>query len=312
MKPNPELPFFVYGHLQQGELAHFQISNLVKECVPGVVVEGFDLAVVDGVPFAVSDPGGRVTGQVLKFSDIDIALRRIENFEEVPHLYSWSQALTSHGEVNLLVSHSNQFRTRHDKLDSWSGADDPYLGHLIPWSHKILLPIIRAGKHSIAPARTQEQFESFLVLQSVFQMLWTLLERVILFREGRQVFESQGRWGAVERISFWQDTFEKARIDKQIGFRENRNSLGGHDHVYRVGNGPLKAWSVARNNMVHRGKSAGNEVGSLIVATKDLHNVLAIALQNSSESIKAEWIELTNLSGDLYSDELFILKENYE
>lgn len=116
MPENSKLPMFVYGTLKPGELAHSQIQDLVSMGQPAGVA-GFNLAVVDGIPYALpAEDDGWISGSLLS---VDVsAYQRVSDYEQVPYLYYWTEVETNAGRANMLISSRPEItRSRHELRD---------------------------------------------------------------------------------------------------------------------------------------------------------------------------------------------------
>lgn len=90
MPPRVELPFFAYGLLMPGELAHGLIEELVERSVASFA-EGA-LYARDGLPLFDPSSGGMVNGYLLDFADggREEAYKAICSFEPQKH-YRWRE-----------------------------------------------------------------------------------------------------------------------------------------------------------------------------------------------------------------------------
>ena len=302
--PDLELPFFAYGALKSGEMAHRIVEPfLSSECVPA---SGFDHAlwVVDGVAKCSPSEGSSIRGQIMNFKNPEVAYAAIAKFEDVPNFYSWQQLRTLAGFANVLIA-TEESKSRQEKVDAWSSAEDGLLAYGIPWAYQ---RIRNAENVVLSNAHDYEFWMAYHDLQSTFQLLWSITERILLFHDGpehrerllgdkvawlRDMLKHPGLKAAVEQV----------RIDHTIGFRSN---LEPHaEHPRRAGEFGFQAWYDARNNIVHRGKGTRIEKGALWTITVDLHNTLAYFLQNNSEPIKKLWTNLTSDEKPAYSTWLY-------
>lgn len=306
---NTDLPLFVYGALKQGEVAH-RIAQplLVKPPIPSLA-EGFELMVVDGVAIAMRAVDMTIEGELLHFRDPEDAYKRISDFEDVPGVYTFEETFVNGQQVNILVSSNENLKTRHDKITKWTGAQDGLLAYGIPWSFarlESLRPNLRDT------SRDYEFWMSYHDLQSTFQLLWSIVERILLFHDGTKHRDMP----LGERISWLKDmqrhpdileAVESVRIETQMGVRSNRSP--GSTHPNRTGAIGFPAWYEMRNNVVHRGKSTRVEQGVLWTATVDLHNTIAYYLQHNSDPINNLWTNLTSQQKLPYSTWLYKIQK---
>lgn len=304
-----DLPLFVYGALKQGEIAHRIVSPLLSKSPVKAWVEGYELMVVDGIAMALKSRDTSIEGELLYFENPELAYRRIADFEDVPGVYAFEETSINGLKANILVSSNLSIKTRHDKITKWTGAQDGLLAYGIPWSYA-KLESLRANLKDTS--RDFEFWMAFHDLQSTFQLLWSIVERILLFHDGTK----KRAMPLGEKISWLNEmqmhpdilaAVEAVRIDTQMGVRSNRNP--GSAHPNRTGAIGFPAWYEMRNNVVHRGKSTRVEKGLLWAATVDLHNTIAYFLQNNSQPIDKLWNDLTSQQELPYSTWLYRIQK---
>ena len=302
--PDFELPFFAYGALKSGEMAHRIVEPfLSSECVLASGLE-HALWVVDGVAKCSPSEGSSIQGQIMHFKNPEVAYADIAKFEDVPNFYSWQQLKTSAGFANVLIA-TEETKSRQEKVGAWSSANDGLLAYGIPWAYQRIINAQTSGRS------TSSDYEFWLAyhdLQSTFQLLWSITERILLFHDGPE--KRDRSLGA--KVGWLKDmrthpglkvAVTKAGIDEKLGIRSN--SAPQAEHPRRTGEFGFQAWYDMRNNIVHRGKSTHVERGILLTSTVDLHNTLAYFLQNNSEPIKKLWTNLTSDEKPPYSTWLY-------
>lgn len=302
---NRNLPVFVYGALKSGEFAHRIIRPFLTGEPVGADAQGFELHVLDGVANAVPKSNSFVEGELLAFGDAEAAYRKIEEFEEVPKSYVWSETETQAGKANILVAANPESNSRHEQVNKWTSAQDGLLGYGIPWSHARLTQLIPRLSDS---SHDYEFWLAYHDLQSTFQLLWSITERVLLFHDGPVGLKSSlgdkvGWLKDMQKHPDLRAAVELARIEHQMGIRSNKDPSSLKP--LRTGEFGFQAWYAMRNNVVHRGKGTRIEKGPLKTATIDLHNTLAIYLQRNSTPINKLWLELTGTKGEAYSGQLY-------
>jgi hypothetical protein len=132
--PNIAKPFFAYGALQPGEIAHPLIEANVRRREQAML-HGARLSVRDGLPFIEEDETGTeyVEGWLL---DLDlIGYETVCSFEP-KHLYKWRPSfawvtptgkINGHREANVLLGRSER-RGNPDRAGvAWHSRDDPVL-----------------------------------------------------------------------------------------------------------------------------------------------------------------------------------------
>jgi gamma-glutamylcyclotransferase (GGCT)/AIG2-like uncharacterized protein YtfP len=277
------LPFFAYGTLKSSELAHRQISSFVHSTRPATL-ENFELAVIDGLPRAIASPKEQVIGEIL---DLDpIAYEVIAQYEQTPKVYEWTVGLTQEGPANL-VCHVGDIKTRHDRVDSWRASDDTLLAHGMVWAIREVATATSyiLKNRAFSSLVSDEGKFVFVRLQAAYGILWSIFERLTLFCEGPILNNEKmiSRILQLKKIESWSAAVMKAQINHELGVRSSSNP---QDRVTRTGQFGFEAWYKIRNNVVHRGKSAGKEFTQLKVAASDMCRTLAIFLQDQSVPVR--------------------------
>ncbi len=302
---NNDLPLFVYGSLKQGELAHELVKPLLVAAPKSAWADGYELLVIDGVATAIRSNQNGICGELLEFKDPSAAYKKILDFEDVPDFYAIEETSVLGGPANILVSNNPTLKSRHDKVDVWTSAHDGLLAFGIPWAHK-RIEGLRDNLKDLTP--NFDFWMAYHDLQSVFQILWSITERILLFHDGPKSRDMP----LGEKISWLREmtkhgailrAVEAVSIDPLMGVRSNRQPYASAPQ--RTGSTGFVAWYAMRNNVVHRGKSSRVEKGALWTATVDLHNTLAYYLQNNSIPIKELWENLTKQEANRYSDWLY-------
>jgi gamma-glutamylcyclotransferase (GGCT)/AIG2-like uncharacterized protein YtfP len=303
------LPLFVYGALKPGEISWPIIEQHIIDEPRDAKLLSHKLLVVDGVPTVCNYDGKDVRGSLVTFHSADDAYQELANFEAVPDRYVWSEAEAdipgSHVRCNVLVL-ANATKTRNDEVEDWNSSGDAFFGFAIPWSYEKLTKL--AGKFDKSRPPSPDLYEDFLELQSVFMVLWTLTERIILFRvKNAQPDNLKYNVHMLSTLPEWAAAAASARIDTHIGIRSNRDPFS--EQPTRTSAGGFNGWYEARTNVVHRGKGAFKEASSLALMTTDMHNTLAILLQEISPSVKNAWADLTKLDARMHTGRLYVIQQ---
>jgi gamma-glutamylcyclotransferase (GGCT)/AIG2-like uncharacterized protein YtfP len=306
---NIDLPLFVYGALKQGELAHRIISPLLSKSPVMTQVDGFELMVVDGIALAIKSKSNSIEGELAYFENPALAYKRITDFEDVPGLYHFEEVSALGESANILVASNERLKTRYDKITNWTGAQDGLLAYGIPWSYE-RLENLRLNLRDTS--RDLEFWMAYHDLQSTFQLLWSIVERILLFHDGTKnrdmpLGEKISWLREMQKHPDLREAVEKVRIDTQMGVRSNRKPEAAQPH--RTGTFGFAAWYEMRNNVVHRGKSTRVENGLLWSATVDLHNTIAYFLAHNSEPINSLWTHLTSMQKLSYDSWLYRIRK---
>ena len=296
------LPFFAYGSLKTGQLAHRQIKDSCNS-LGETQVSGFELVVADGIPRAVHLEPSHIWGELMTLTPEGYA--KVEKFEQVGNVYHWEVVNTGKGPANMLVNSLGEIRTRSDRVESWRAVDDTFFAYTTPWAFQKLIQIKKSMSN--ASAGDFEKQTNFLELQALFTVLWSLFERITLFQEGPMPEGEtlKYRVNQIERLPSWAAALEAARIDSRLSARSNSRPAGNATYAGTSGFG---VWHTKRNNIVHRGKTANREITGLLGAAIDMHNTLAIYLQQNSDEINKFWGSLTIDNQHPYSSWLYQIR----
>lgn len=283
MPENSKLPMFVYGTLKPGELAHSQIQDLVSMGQPAGVA-GFNLAVVDGIPYALpAEDDGWISGSLLS---VDVsAYQRVSDYEQVPYLYYWTEVETNAGRANMLISSRPEItRSRHELRDRWTVLDDTFMVHGVPW---VLEKIETLGEKEESMGIAAREGYLMLELQSIFMILWTLFERILLFTYGVPGFGESIRkkLDKVRDDPEWQSAISKVNV-RHVRVRPHGTPDRRSDYS---GSFCFDDWVAMRNNIVHRGKAALVEYKALKSACTDMAAVLRKYLEAKNPQLTDRW-----------------------
>ena len=279
---NVHQPFFAYGTLKSSELAHRQIESFVTSCSTACL-EGYELLVADGIPRAFPSQGSVVIGELIELDPA--GYEKIARYEQTPGRYVWTEAEVNGAMANLVV-YSSQIETRHDKVERWEASDDTMLADGMVWALKKLVQIRRfTSSRQTHRLVDEESKAAFVELQSVYSILWSVFERLTLFCEGPLLQnEKMGqRIGKIAGIDAWKSAYEQAGGDRALSVRSSSDPFA---RPKRPGSFGFEAWYQLRNNVIHRGKSAGREFSQLLVAAIDMFRTLALFELEQSESLK--------------------------
>ena len=123
--PNIDRPFFAYGLFRPGQLAFFQLRELVSNITEPSRVAG-SLLLRDGLP--IIDPAGHgfIQGALLTFLPTRVAeaYDRIAAMEPDKH-YRWHEAQVDGTSTNVLVGRSPKKGSAPCEDAEWNGWDDP-------------------------------------------------------------------------------------------------------------------------------------------------------------------------------------------
>ena len=172
MKPPTDLslPFFAYGVFKPGELAFFQIKDLVAECSE-CSMRG-TLRIRDGLPIASPEDQGEIRGTLIKFRPAleDEAYRRIAELEP-DNQYRWETVTLGLGKANFLAGRSPKKGSVHLD-DEWSGRNDP----LFTVALDVVAETLEQNR------RFEWDLKPLFRLEMAYLLLWTSIERYASLR----------------------------------------------------------------------------------------------------------------------------------
>jgi len=267
-------PFFAYGLFRPGQLAFFQLRELVSGVVEPVEVAG-SLLLRDGLPIIDPQGHGGVEGALLTFlpERAAEAYDRISAMEPDNH-YRWEMATVDETSANVLVGRSPRKGSAHSEDAEWNGWDDP-----------LLTAALDVVEDTLKAQRGFDwDLKALFSLQMAYLLLWSSIERYVSLR-----YHLGGK--ATEKI---------AHLAGESAFAESlRKNVKGRREVYRADRPGKKevldpespAKSVAyyyqvRSNITHRGKGAVRDYDILRDSLTELlpifHEVLEAAERDAA------------------------------
>jgi hypothetical protein len=231
--PEPDQPFFTYGLLQPGQLAHAQVASFLTGQGEPATISGA-LSVRDGLPLLLPVRAGRVLGSVLRFraESVNDEWLAICAFEPKSQ-YKWgtTEAETESGVVgaNVLIGRSpGKGGVEFDVPPSrWSAAEDPVFTHGLD----VVLALVRdavPGGIEIGPEGGRH-WKEFFQLQAAYLLLWSAVERYTALRFGPGLDPS-------DRIR---------RLDQEDHFRSAVRGAGAESAtVFDVRNSIRAEWTI--------------------------------------------------------------------
>ncbi len=290
--------WFVYGSLKPGELGYRRIESLIAESFPAQL-DGWQLALRDGLPAVRPKPGSTVNGFVLEakpeqLDSLDLSIRSFED----PDTYDESIAtvMTPDNE-NLQVRVNAAHRPKKSPLEpvtsgAWSVSDDLLFRHALPVLYQQAHQPERVYPDSDEPAF----WESYLPLMGTLLNLWTIFERYVAFAQP-----------ALQNLSS-EDRNDERECECECECRDgptmthhylalHRSDLGSQllEHVQTLPTEriysaksvsravrttvPWETWYAVRNNAAHRGKSALKDFKIVDNAARGLSEALIALLR---------------------------------
>ena len=286
--------WFVYGSLKPGELGFRRIETLVAESFPAQL-GGWRLALRDGLPVVVKEPGSTVNGFVLeaKQDHFDALNLGIRSFED-PNTYVESVATVAtrdseHLQVRVnAAKHPNKSQLEPVSSGGWSVSDDLLFRHA--------LPVLNQQAHQPEPVYPDSDemafWEGYLPLKGTFLNLWTVFERYVAFAQpALQNLPTEDRGDGEE----CECKAGPKMTDHYLALHESdlgtqlleyvqtlpRERIYRSDRVKRPvrTSVPWEYWYGVRNNAAHRGKSAIRDVRIVHDAARGLSEALIALLR---------------------------------
>lgn len=283
------MKLFVYGTLFPGEIAYFQIADLIDSSAhpsPSKLL-GWGLYVRHGFPVA-KDIGGNnsVSGallHVLKGKEAEL-FRRLDRYEGDTYERYSTTAIdrTTFKEVNCeTYGLAQKFKNSRDvtvfegREDLWRSKTDPLLLQGIPII-KVKLNELPFSNEKV-PAFTSEYWELMIPLQGIYLVLCSMLERLALFRCGDGNGESTKTAMVVSlaKDERFAKAFQVARAAGHINSAPLVKRDGREEQqVPSRCDSTLKHWYEVRGNLTHQGKSSVRDLEILRSATEGLLRTL--------------------------------------
>jgi Holliday junction resolvase RusA-like endonuclease len=254
-------PFFAYGIFKPGQLAFFQLRDLIIDVAAPVRTRG-SLRLRDGLPIADPEAPAEIVGALLAFSPDQsaAAYRRISDMEPGRH-YRWHEAQVDGAIANMLVGKSPLKGSVLCEDAEWDG-----------WSDPLLTAALDVAQETLASSKQFERdLKPLFRLQMAYLLLWSSIERYVSLRYhlGDKVAEKVGQLAneptfaaALKRyVTQRREVYRADRPQKKeiLDPASPRKSL---DYYYQV-----------RCNITHRGKGV---VRDYQILQSSLQELLAI------------------------------------
>lgn len=272
---NIELPFFAYGLFRPGQLAFFQLVDLVSEITDPVQISG-SLLLRDGLP--IIDPAGHgsVNGALLTFAreQAAAAYDRISAMEPDKQ-YRWDKAQANGNPSNVLVG-------RYPKKGSVSCEDDEWNG----WNDPLFTAALEVVGETLASQEFNWDMKPIFRLQMAYLLLWSSIERYVSLRYhlGRNVMQKVGKLadepafaeGLLLHVKKSREVYRADRPSERVTL-DPRSPSEAVDYYYQV-----------RSNITHRGKGVVRDYELLRESLTELlpifREVLSVAQRDSRYS----------------------------
>ncbi len=164
-------PFFAYGIFRPGQLAYFQLRDLVEEIADPAQCKG-KLLLRDGLPIMDLTGTDSVEGALLTFAPgkAQEAYERISAMEPDSH-YRWTEARVNENLANVLLGRFTAKGSIVFEEPKWDGWTDPLFTSALDVIEETL--------------NTQEfdwNLKPLFRLQMAYLLLWSAIERYVSLR----------------------------------------------------------------------------------------------------------------------------------
>lgn len=234
-------PFFAYGLFRPGQLAFFQLRELISEVTDPAQVPG-NLLLRDGLPIIDSAGHGRVTGALVTFlpERAAAAYDRISAMEPDKH-YRWHEAQADGKPANVLVGRSPRKGSVPCEDDEWNGWNDP-----------LFTAALDVVEETLTSNDFQWDLKPLFRLQMAYLLLWSSIERYVSLRYhlGDKVMEKVSQLacepafvaGLLQHVKERRKVYRADRPDQRV-ILDPQFPEKALAYYYQV-----------RSNMTHRGK----------------------------------------------------------
>jgi hypothetical protein len=175
-----ERPFFAYGLFRPGQLAFFQLRELVSSITDPTQVKG-SLLLRDGLPIMDQRGQGGVNGSLIIFlpGRAAEAYARISAMEPGKH-YRWHETEVDGTSANVLIGLYPQKGSVPCEDAEWNGWHDP-----------LFTAALEVVEETLESQNFDWDLKPLFRLQMAYLLLWSSIERYVSLRYhlGDQVLE---------------------------------------------------------------------------------------------------------------------------
>jgi hypothetical protein len=268
-----DLPFFAYGIFKPGQLAFFQIRELVKKTLANCVISG-TLLERDGLPIIDKDGSAKVKGTLIFFKEgrnLE-AYERIVGIEPDKH-YRWGVTKAEHseynGETNVLFGRKPGRGSVPFEEQEWDARKDP----LFTSALEVVRETLEQNKE------LEWNLKPLFRLQMAYLLLWSAIERYVSLRYhlGEKVSEKVKHLAEEKPFKESLKIFVKEKRDVfKAAEPEDKITLDPSNP-----NNSLNYYYQIRSNITHRGKSVVMDFDKLLKSLEELYNIFKIVLNEA-------------------------------
>jgi hypothetical protein len=258
--PDIDRPFFTYGIFRPGQLAFFQLRELVINVVDPAAVAG-RLLIRDGLPILDLGGGGHTRGTLLTFlpERAGEAYERVSAMEPDKH-YLWSEVKVHGTPANILVGRSPRKGSVPFESQEWNSWDDP-----------LFTAALEVVEETLESQSFQWDLKPLFRLQMAYLLLWTSIERYVSLRYhlGDKVTEKISYLagepafakGLVRHVGERREVYRADRpADKKV--LDPQSPKKALDYYYQI-----------RSNVTHRGKGVVRDHERVEMSLKELLSI---------------------------------------
>ena len=243
-------PFFAYGLFKPGQLAFFQLRDLVSKDPEPASVAG-SLLLRDGLPIIDLEGHGSIKGALLTFLSerTEEAYDRISAMEPDKH-YRWDEAEIDGKFGNVLVGRSPRKGSVPCEEGEWNGWNDP-----------LFTAALDVVEETLESQHFDWNLKPLFRLQMAYLLLWSSVERYVSLRYhlGDKVTEKVGH--LAHESSFAESLRKHVKSTREVyradrpGEKEMLNPKSPDKSV--------RYYYQVRSNITHRGKGVVRDYETL-------------------------------------------------
>jgi hypothetical protein len=266
-----DLPFFAYGIFKPGQLCFFQIKELTKKTIEGVV-DGI-LKERDGIPLLIKSNYFKIKGCLIYFysGKENNAYHRIIEIEP-DEVYRWDEVKVNGSVVaNVLLGKKEQRGSSElEHFEEWDGKSDPYFKQGLEEVEAILRD----------NSDFDGEYRSLFRLQMAYTLLWSAIERYAGLRYHLAKEANKKVFRIAEEKCFIDSLKRNVKSVREVF---SATDLGKYTLDPNDPGKSIKYYYQVRSNVVHRGKVVTRDFDTVKLSLKEL---LAIFRDLLNESFK--------------------------
>ncbi|MDE2058336.1 MAG: hypothetical protein KGL31_11835 [candidate division NC10 bacterium] len=271
--PSIDRPFFAYGLFRPGQLAFFQLSDLVSAVAEPASVAG-SLFLRDGLPIIDLEGLGSVKGALLSFPPEGIAeaYDRISAMEPDQH-YRWDVAQVDDKLANVLVGRSPRKGSVACEEDEWNGWNDP-----------LFTAALDVVEETLKSQDFDWNLKPLFRLQMAYLLLWSSIERYVSLRYHLSDKVSE-KVGQLAREPAFVESLRQHVTARREVYRADRPT---EKEVLdpEVSERAVRYYYQVRSNITHRGKGVVRDYARVKVSLEELLQIFRDVLRAAQRDAK--------------------------